>query len=126
MIGRYTLYNTGVNVTYSGLLFGQNTDVLLFDLTDMINSNFLFIENLVWYVPDFNRNIFEGNIEFRKDGITKTKQEFYDFMKKDLPTFTLQSLNVNTKNFIIDEHNKRILIKKSDNTLAYIPFINIT
>lgn len=126
MIGRYTLYNTGTNVTYSGLLFGQNTDVLLFDLTDMINSKFLFIENLVWYSSDFNRNIFEGNIEFRKDGITKNKQEFYDFMKKDLPAFALQSLNVNTKNLIIDEHNNRILMKKSDNTLAYIPFINIT
>lgn len=126
MIGKYTLYNTGTNVTYLGLLFEHNTDVLVFDLTDMINSKFLIIENLIWYSPDFNRNIFEGDIEFRKDGVTKTKQEFYDFMKKDLPAFALQSLNVNTKNFIIDELNNRILMKKSDNTLAYIPFINIT
>lgn len=126
MIGRYTLYNTGTNVTYLGLLFEQNTDVLLFDLNDMINSKFLFVENLIWYVANFNENIFDGTIEFRKDGITKTTQEFYDFMKIDLPAFALQSLNVNTKNLIIDEHNNRILMKKSDNTLAYIPFINIT
>ena len=126
MIGRYTLYNTGTNVTYLGLLFEQNTDVLLFDLTDVVNSKFIIAENLIWYVSDFNKKIFDGIIEYRIDGITKTKQEFYDFMKIDLPKFALQSLNINTKNFVIDEHNNRILMKKSDNTLAYIPFIDIT
>jgi len=126
MIGRYTLYNNGADVTYLGLTFPQNTNILVFDLTEMVNCKFLHIENLIWYVSDFNKNVIEGVIEFRKDNVTKTNQEFYDFMKKDLPTFALQSLNINTKNFVIDEHNSRILMKKADNTLAYIPFINLT
>jgi hypothetical protein len=125
MTGRYSLYNTGTSITYIGTTFEENNDVLIFDLTDMVNCKFLIIENLIWYVQDFNKKILEGVIEFRKDNVTKTPQEFYDFMKKDLPSFALQSLNINTKNFIIDEHNNRILMKKSDNTLAYIPFVNV-
>ena len=125
MLGKYTIYNNTISdIVFTEITIPSNGEILIFDTTDIANSKFFIISELL-NNSIFNMNICENNLQYRIDGISQECDHFYSFMKIELPVYAMSNLIINKNKFIIDEFNNRLLLLKSDGTISYINLTDI-